>query len=192
MSLTEKMLGKPRRVMLVDPKDLTYRDIPITREESRGFVTRKVENLITHYWKGGPGWTGNHVRYIGTRGYTLTSWIKETGEVVEGSVKEFLEFVWGADTYEKLKPELREPIERNIGVIVTVKPDLAKDQDARYMISRLDAEAMLQDTTNENLGNLGLPEEKKAWTQSLGEKIPWIAVGLALNYVLLQLGIFSP
>jgi len=191
MSIISSFFGKRREVMLVDPKDITYRDIPIIREEPRGFVTRKVEGLIDHYWKGGPGWSGKRVRYIGTRGYTLTSWISASGERVEGTVKEYLEFIWGKEVYKKLEPAQRDPIERSIGVIVTVKPDLA-EEDAKYKINRLNAESLLSDVTNENLGNLGLPEEKKEWTRSLGEKIPWIAVGLALNYVLLQLGIFSP
>jgi len=180
------LLGKKREIMFMNLSDLRYIDIPIISEEDKGFATKKVEKNISHFWKGGPGWTGKKLRYLGCKGHPIVSWIQEAEEVVQGTIKEYLEFAWGEQAYANMPQELREAIETEMGVIVTVKPDISADLDTKYTIDRLQAEEMLTDTTQKNLGSLGQHEEKKPFVQSLGEKIPWMAIGALIIYVFLH------
>ena len=165
------------------PGDLRYIDIPILTEGDKGFITKKVEKNIDRFWKGGPGWTGKAIRYLGCKGYPLVSYIDKSNERVEGSVKEFLEFVWGKTSYDGMKPEFKEAIENQVGVIVTVKPDITADDTAKYIVDAVQAEAMLSDISTKNLAGLGVHEDKKSFSQSLGEKIPWMAVGGLILYL---------
>ena len=179
-------LRKKREVMFMDPATLGYRDTPIITEGEKGFITKKIEKNIDHFWKGGPGWTGKKIRYLTCKGYALVSWITEADERVEGTIKEFLEFAWGEQPYANMKPEFRDIIENKMGVVVTVKPDLAEDQKTKYIIDCIQAEAMLSDISTKNLEGLGVHEDKKPWTQSVGEKIPWMALGGLILYLALH------
>jgi len=181
-----KLLWKRREVMFMDLATLGYRDIKITEEQDKGFITKKVEKNINHFWKGGPGWTGRNIRYLTCKGHALVSWIKGTDEKVEGTIKEYLEFIWGKKAYANMNVELRDAIEKQIGVVVTVEPNIAADQTAQYMIDRLQAETLLTDPTVEAMQGLGQNEEKKPWTQSIGEKIPWMALGGLILYLALH------
>jgi len=183
------LFQRKREIMYMDLGTLTYRDIPIIDEAEKWFFTRKIEKHINRFWKGPPGWNGvgrgKKIRYLGCKGYPIVSWIEEGTERVEGTFEELIEFAWGENAWDNLKPELRESIE-NLGVIITVKPDIATDQEARYKIDRLQAEGLIQNTTIENLEGLGEHVEKKPLMQSLGEKIPWMAIGALIIYVFLH------
>ena len=174
---------KKRQVMHMNLSDLTYIDRKIIREGDKGFIVKAQEDEISHFWKGGPGWKGPGIRYLGCKGHALVSWIKGSDEKVEGTVKEFLEFVWDKAGYAKLPPEVRDIVENKIGVIVTVEPDIFADKTAKYIIDGVQAEAMLSDLSTKNLEGLGMTEEKKPWQQSLGEKIPWMALGGLILYL---------
>ena len=179
------LFGKRREVMYMDLGTLAYRDIPIIEEAEKWFFIKKIEKHVNRLWKGPPGWTGKNIRYLGCKGYPVVSWLQEGGERVEGTFKEFIEFAWGPAAWENLKPEAREAVE-NIGVAITVRPDIAEDQTTKYKLDRLQAEGLIQNTTIENLDGLGEHVEKKPFVQSLGEKIPWMALGGLILYLALH------
>ena len=179
---------KKRQVMLLNLNDLSYIDLPVEREIDKGhLITKKLEGQINHFWKGkAPGWTGKTVRYLGCRGHALVNYIKGADEEAQGTIDDFLRFMWGDQTYEKLPAELRDSIENKVGVMVTVEPNLAKDDPAQYKIDRLYAESLLNDVTRKNLEPLGQNVEKKEWPQSIMEKIPWMGLGALIIYLFLH------
>ena len=177
-------LPKRKEVMVLSLNDYRFVDIPVEQETTYGLICKKHEKIIHRYWYGGPAWTGKIIRFLGCRGIPLTSWIVEAEKRVEGTVVEFLKFIWGEKAYEGLPQELRNTLENKVGVIVTVKPDIPEELTPG--VNKLKIKSALADVTAENLQNLGKSEEKKTLTTSLMAQLPGFCIGLIV--MLLMVG----
>ena len=173
-----------REVMLLRPNDGRFATLPIIRETDKGLYCKKHDGIQYRFYKTGPGWTEQIVRFLGVEGTPLVAYIKKGNEVTT-TVSEFLRFVWGDKPYDKLPDDLRKPIEKGTGVIVTVDPIIP---DKEYKLDRVTADAVLAESDRANLDEFGKGTPKKEGFKQLTMDLSKIFLGAFAMYFLIKQG----
>lgn len=184
--LTRKK-GQRKEVMLLRPNDGRFATLPVDRETDEGLYCRKVGGVQHRFYKTGPGWTGNLVRFLGVEGTPLISYIKEGTKKIETPVSEFLKFVWGEGPYKKLPNALKKPLEEGIGLIVTVDPIIP---DKKYHLDQVMADAILTESDIANLDEFGKGTPKKEAMKELVANAIQILLGAFAMYFAVHQGWF--
>lgn len=186
---------EPRRkieVMHMNPVDGRFRTLQVQRETDEAAYCKKKDGVPYRFFKSpeGKGWTEKITRFLTVEGYSLICGLKLDDIKADVSVESFLRTIWGDGAFNNLPQLLRDRLNEKIGVTVTVKP-LEVDNETQEKLDELKADAILYDADLENLADFGISKESKSNMQAFTEKIPWIMVGLALSYILRDLGILG-
>jgi len=184
-----------KEVMLLNPDDNRFIDIPVERETESLIYCKKWQGILYRFFKLGPGWTGKLVRFLAVEGYPLISYI--TGKDDEGNdikaevgLVEFLKIIWTEKGYNGLPQALKDlALDPPIGTIVTVKPFIPNEK-TQAIFDEVKAESVLYDADLDNLAKLGVAKDVEKWHDKLFDKVPWIMTGFGINYILVALGVF--
>ena len=192
MKLTLK--GQQRKeVMLLNPEDNRFTTLTVDRETETVIYCKKKDGILYRFFKLGPGWTGDVVRFLAVEGTPLISYItgKDGEKYISKRVglEKYLRLIWTDKGYDGLPQTLRTKAElKNIGTTVIVKPYIP-NEETQAMFDEVKAESVLYDADLDNLSKLGVAKEIKKWHENVFDKVPWILAGFGLNYILIQLGV---
>lgn len=184
--------GQRKEVMHMNPVDGRFRTLIVNRETDETIYCKKKDGVPYMFSKSpeGKGWVEKGTRFLTVEGYPLICGIDMDVEANLGQVEPYLRQIWGDTAFEKLPTFLRNKLNQRQGITVSVKP-IQVDADTQQKLDELKANAILYDADLDNLADFGISKEKKSRMDAFTEKIPWIMVGLALSYVLRDLGILG-
>ena len=180
-----------KEVMLLNPDDNRFTSLKVERETESLVYCKKHDGILYRFFKLGPGWTGNIIRFLAVEGTPVISYIQEEKTKTTEKLIDFLKLALGEDNFNKLEPALKLRLEeRCIGGTVTVKPFIP-DSGMQEVFDEVKAESILYDADLQNTANLGESIEIKPWTDKIFDKVPWILTGVALNYIAEAVGLLN-
>jgi len=157
MNLFSRNPTKKKIVAQLRPLDFRGEEHNVKTETDRAIHCKTKDGKDKMFFKWGPAWTfPNKILFLGVDGTPLTASPSVKGLKIP--IKDFLTEVWPKGTYEKLKPELKTPIEGEIGVICAID---AAMPDAALGLDKLEITSIMKESYTVQLKEFGKQVLKK-------------------------------
>lgn len=174
-------------VYIMRPADYRVLPLKVATETDYALITEAIDEVETLVWKHGPGWNkpDGGTMFLALEGLPITTYINEAKEVVSATIEEFLRLLWG-DKYDRLQPELREPLDaNNYAATVTVIP-VEVEEGAKPMLDKVKAAEILKESNLRQLKEFGVSEPEIDKTDLWVNRLLFLLVGAFGMYFLVK------
>ena len=186
--------GGPRKeVMNLSLVDYGFKDEKVELERDTVLFCKKHDGYTPIVFKSdtGPAWKGNKViRWLSVEGLPLVHHVNLDGDPVIVQVKDYLKALWGDKGFNGLPKPMKEKLDQEIGVTVSVAP-IVPDEETLKTLNKIKAKSILYDQDLENTANLGKTVPPKKWHEDIMNHLPWLGFGMGLTLILQGMGILA-
>ncbi len=178
-----------KKVLLLRPRDRRGKSLSVSQETDLGLVCKASKGVTHRFIKVGPSWVFHEggrmiTRFIGLEGTAYTA-LAKGNEIVNVSVKEFLEFLWGPEFYSAIPKTQRDKVEEDVqGITIKVQ---AIDED-EVGLPTLTADDINDENDNIVLAKIAEPQ-KASTSQNIMNNIIWLALGAATMFFVVTKGL---
>lgn len=185
---------EPRKeVMSISIIDNGFVDEKVERDTPATLFCKKHDGYTPIIFKSetGPGFKGKKTtRWLSVEALPLVHNIDLNGNPVIVQLKDYLRTIWGDKGYNGLPQPMKEKLDQEIGVTVSVAP-IIPDEDTQLVLNKVKAKSILYDQDLENTANLGKTVPPRRWHEDLMLHLPWVGFGMGLALVLQSLGVLK-
>ena len=157
MKLFNRNPVKKKTVAWLRPLDFRGEELAVKSESDKAVYCKTNDGKEKMFFNWGPAWTfANKILFFGVVGTPLTAHPSIKGLRI--SLKDFLTEVWPTGTYEKLKPELKIPIESEMEVICAID---AAMPDPGIGLDQLEITSIMKESHSVQIKEFGKMTQKK-------------------------------
>jgi len=172
---------------ILRPTDYKGITVKATRETDIAIETKAYDKENYMIWKHGPGWSfPKKTKYLAIEGEPLTTYLNADLKIVSTPVPDFLKLAWGKDgesLYNKMPPELREPLEDvKWAASVTVSPVVVESDQTERVLTLLTAQEMLKESSIEIANDVSKSTIKEKGWSPIIRQLYLVGFGAFLMY----------
>ncbi len=166
-----------KKVLLLRPRDRRGQSLSVVQETDLGLVCKPIKKVTHRFIKVGPSWvfheTGRMVtRFLGLEGTAYTA-LAKGDDIVNISIKEFLEFLWGKEFYSAIPEVQKGKVETDV-IGITIKVQKIDEEEAG--LNPLTADDINDENDNIVLSKIAEPQ-KTDLSQNIIKNLMWLMLG---------------
>lgn len=178
-----------KKVLLLRPRDRRGQSLSVVQETDLGLVCKPIKKVTHRFIKVGPSWvfheTGRMVtRFLGLEGTAYTA-LAKGDDIVNISIKEFLEFLWGKEFYGAIPEVQKSKVETDV-IGITIKVQKIDEEEAG--LNPLTADDINDENDNIVLSKIAEPQ-KTDLSQSIIKNLMWLMLGALSMYFITTRGV---
>lgn len=177
-----------KKVMLLRPRDHRGKSLSIRQETDIGLACKAIKGVTHRFIKIGPSWVFHEggrmiTRFFGIEGTAYTA-LARGDAIVNVSVKEYLEFLWGEKFYKAIPEAQQTKVETDV-IGITIK--ISEIDEDEKGLPTLTSSDINDEDDNLILSKIAKPQKQKT-SQAIMNTIINFALGAALMYFIVKQG----